>query len=186
MTLSPAQKATLKAAILADQSANAFYSVGDLSGLAGYYNALVSPAFYVYRTAVPTSEIFDAVIWANFTPSDAVPTDTSLNNDIFQSRQLACQTKQMNLQTMLTGREAIDGSKANIRAGLQDALTNIPSGANGATRAAGWVTLRDGVLVRLANGLEKLFATGGNGATAQTAATLVVEGGLSPAELVNL
>ena len=186
MALTAAQKATLKTAILNDPAANAFYGVGDLSGLAGYYSAKASPTFYVYRTSVPTSEIFDAVTWANFTPSDAVPETTSLANDIYQSRQLACQTKQMNLQTMLTGRDAIDGSKTNIRAGLQDALTNIPSGANGVNRAAGWVTLRDSVLVRAANRLEQLFATGGNGATAQTAATLVVEGALSTSDLIGL
>ncbi len=186
MALSSAQKATLKADILADAAANAFYSIGDLYGLAGYYNALTSPAFYGYRTAIPANEVFDGVLWANFTPSDTVPTDTALNNAIFQSRQLACQTKQMNLQTMLTGRDAIDGSKANIRSGLQDALTNIPSGANGATRSAGWTTVRDGVLARLSNRLEKLFATGGNGSTPATAATLVVEGDLSTADLVGL
>lgn len=186
MALSSAQKATLKADILADPSANVFYSIGDLSGLAGYYNALASPAFYVYRTAIPANEVFDGVLWANFTPSDTVPTNTALDNAIFQSRQLACQTKQMNLQTMLTGRGTIDGSKANIRAGLQDALTNIPSGVNGATRSAGWTTVRDGVLARLSNRLEKLFATGGNGSTPATAATLVVEGDLSTAELIGL
>lgn len=186
MALSPAQKATLKADILADPTASAFYDIGDLSGLAGYYSALISPAFNVFRTAIPAAEVFDGVLWANFTPSDTVPTDTALNNAIFQSRQLACQTKQMNLQTMLTGRDTIDGSKANIRAGLQDALTNIPSGANGATRSAGWTTVRDGVLARLSNRLEKLFAVGGNGLTPATAATLVVEGELSTADLIDL
>lgn len=184
--LTTAQKATLKADILADQVANAFYAIGDLSGLAAYYNALASPTFYGYRTAIPANEVFDGVLWANFTPSDTVPTDTALNNAIFQSRQLACQTKQMNLQTMLTGRDTIDGSKANIRAGLQDALTNIPSGASGAVRAAGWTTVRDGVLARVVTRLEKLFATGGNGSTPATAATLVVEGKIQTAELVGL
>ncbi len=113
-------------------------------------------------------------------------TDQGLNNAIFQSRQLACQTKQMNIQTMLTGRDTIDGSKANIRAGLQDALTNIPSGANGAVRSAGWTNVRDGVIARVVTRLEKLFATGGNGSTPATAATLVVEGDLFTAELVGL
>lgn len=186
MALTTQQKATLKADILASPAANALYESGDLSGLATYYNAIAAPAFYVFRTSIPTSEIFDGVVWANFTPSDAVPTDTVLNNAIFQSRQLACQTKQMNLQTMLSGREAIDGSKANVRAGLQDALTNIPSGNSGALRAAGWVTLRDAVLARTATRLEQLFATGGNGQAASTAATLVVEGAIAYTEFVGL
>lgn len=146
--------------------------------IATLYNQMVSPSFYVYRTNIPVQEVFDAIVWANFTPADAVPTDTALNNAIFQSRQIACQTKQMNVQTMLMGQSVLNGAKANIRAGLQDALTNIPSGVNGATRAAGWVTVRDNVLARPARRIEKLYAdtSGGNGSTASTAATLTYEG----------
>lgn len=153
--------------------------------IADWYNVTASPTFYVYRTTIPAAELFDAIVWANFTPSDAVPTDTSLNNDIFQSRQIACQTKQMNLQTMIVGQASINGSKPNIRAGLQDALTNIPSGTNGALRAAGWVTVRDTVLARAAKRAEKLLAntSGGNGGTAATAATLVFEGDLSAGDV---
>lgn len=146
---------------------------------------MATAGFWVYRTSIPVAEVFDAIVWANFTPSDVVPTDTSLNNDIFQSRQIACQTKQMNLQTMIVGQSSISGAKANIRAGLQDALTNIPSGANGATRAAGWTTVRDTVLARLATRAERLYAnTGsGNGGTAATAAALTFEGDLTPADI---
>lgn len=143
---------------------------------------VVESAFFVYRTGIPVAEVFDAVVWANFTPSDAVPTDTALNLAIYQARQLACQTKQMNLQTILTASQgAVNGSKALTRAGLQDALTNLPSGTAGAFRSAGWVTIRDSVLARAATRAEKLYANkaNGNGSTAQAAALLVFEGFVS-------
>jgi len=159
-----------------------WFASGADAATAACLNELV-PTFFVYRTEIPVSEMFDAIIWANFTPSDAVPTDTSLNNDIYQSRQIACQTKQMNLQTMLMGQASINGAKANIRAGLSDALTGIPSGAGGATRSAGWTNVRDTVLARAATRAEKLYATGGNGATAATAATLTFEGALTPQDI---
>lgn len=161
-----------------------WYSAGADAACAAAMNVLTA-AFSVYRTSIPVSEVFDAIVWANFTPSDAVPVDTSLNNDIYQSRQIACQTKQMNLQTMIVGQASINGAKGNIRAGLQDALTNIPSGAGGAARSAGWVTVRDTVLARLATRAEKLYANvaNGNGGTAATAATLTFEGNLTAADI---
>ena len=161
-----------------------WYAAGADSACAEILNAATA-GFWVYRTSIPVAELFDAIVWANFTPSDAVPTDTSLNNDIFQSRQIACQTKQMNLQTMIVGQGAINGAKANIRAGLQDALTSIPSGTNGATRSAGWTTVRDAVLARLATRAEKLYANvaGGNGSAAAAAATLTFEGALTSADI---
>jgi len=152
-----------------------WFAAGSDAAVAACLNALV-PAFFVYRTEIPVAEVFDAIIWANFTPSDAIPTDSSLNSDVYQSRQIACQTKQMNLQTMLMGQASLNSAKPNVRAGLQDALTGIPSGTFGAPRAAGWTTVRDTVLARVATRAEKLYATGGNGASAATAATLTFEG----------
>lgn len=153
--------------------------------VADWYNGTASPTFHVYRSAIPVAELFDAIVWANFTPSDSVPTATSLENDIYQSRQIACQTKQMNLQTMMIGQAAVNGAKANIRAGLQDALTNIPSGANGANRSAGWTTVRDTVLARASTRAEKLFAStaSGNGSAPNAAATLVFEGALASGDV---
>ena len=55
-TLTPAQKATLKAAIVADNTANALYTAGDLAGLAAYENENASPTFYVYRRSVPVAD----------------------------------------------------------------------------------------------------------------------------------
>ena len=58
MALTPAQKLTLKAAILADSGANVFYSIGDLDGLASYLNTLPSPTFWAWRTDVSRSDIY--------------------------------------------------------------------------------------------------------------------------------
>jgi hypothetical protein len=133
--------------------------------------------FYIYRTDVPVNEIFDAVVWANLTPSD-----TPDGTQTWANRSLACQGKQFNLQTILIGTQGVlNVSKINIRAGLQDALTAIPSGTAGASRSAGWVTIRDTVITRFATRAEKLFSNkaNGNGATVTTAAAPVFEGQLS-------
>lgn len=161
-----------------------WYAAGADAACAEILNANTA-GFLVYRTSIPVTELFDAIVWANFTPSDVVPTTTSLDNDIYQSRQIACQTKQMNLQTMIVGQVTINGAKSNIRAGLQDALTNLPSGTNGANRSAGWTTVRDTVLARLATRAEKLYANtaGGNGSTAATAALLTFEGALTASDI---
>lgn len=181
MALTSAQKATLKAAIVADSPANALYQAGDLSGLADYYNTTVSPAFYVYRTSVPVQDINDQIIWANFTPND--PPD---GTTIWTNRSMAAQGKQFNLQTLLIGSQgAVNAAKSNVRAGLQDALTGLPTGASGASVSAGWVGVRDTVIARAASRFEKLFATG-NGGTAATAATMAAEGPIAYTEFVSL
>lgn len=169
--MTPQQLATLKADILADPVLSALPMNSDGAfDIAAAYNAF-DAAFMVYRTAMPTQEIFDQIVWANLTPSDT-PDGTQL----WMNRVLACQGKQFNIQTMLTGRAALDVSRPNVRAGLQDALTQVPSGAGGAIRAAGWVGVRD-AMPRLARRVEKLFATGTG--TIASPATMGYEGQLS-------
>jgi len=111
----------------------------------------------VWRTDAPTKAIFDAINWAAFTPTDAPDATATYTNRI-----LAIQTKQMNLQNMLTGRDAIDASKANIRAGLRDAVIALPSGANGAAVSAGGASGATvlAACVRKATRLEKLLSSG--------------------------
>lgn len=153
-TLTTEQLATLKAAILADATAATLYTDGDLSGLADYMNASASPEKVVWKTSVPTADIFDQIDWANMTPTGSPGTDAAWTN-----RSLACQGKQFNLQTILVGRETINPSKNKVRNGLQDSLTDLPSGNNGNLRQAGW----SGVLTRLyrdATRFEALFVTG--------------------------
>lgn len=171
MSLTTQQLAALKADILLDPvlAAKPLNSDGAFD-IAGAYNAF-DASFMVYRTAMPTQEIFDQVLWANLTPADTPDT-----TQVWMNRALACQGKQFNIQTMLTGRTTLDVSKTNVRAGLQDALTQVPSGAAGVIRSAGWVGVRD-AMPRLARRVEKLFATGTG--TLASPATMTFEGTVS-------
>jgi hypothetical protein len=87
----------------------------------------------------------------------------------------------MNLQNMTLGRELIDASKPNIRAGIVDSVTALPAGVNGALVSAGGAS---GVnvatsMTRKANRIEKLFATVSETAGTVTANLLTLEGTLS-------
>lgn len=173
-----AQLLVLKTDIAADQILGALPLNSDAAvAIADAYNQLANPAYAAWRTSISTSEVFNAIIWANLTPADAADA-----TQLWMNRSLVCQGKQFNIQTMLTGREFIDPSKANIRAGLQDALTQIPSGPAGAMRAAGWTTLQP-LLSRNVTRFERLFVTGGNG-TSAVPANLVVEGPLTYQEVM--
>lgn len=174
--MTPAQNAAIKADIAANGDLNTLPAGSDGSfEIARLYNLPASPDFYVWRTNVPTAEVFDQVQWAKLTPNDA-PDGTLA----WQCRSLACQGKQFNLQTILTGRDYIDASKPNIRSGFQDALTGVPSGLNGATQAAGWVALQT-ALSRKATRLEKLLATGTG--TQPSPATMGFEGSVNYSDI---
>lgn len=131
--MTPAQLQTLKTAILADNTLNAFPNNTDgAAGIAALLNTLAVPDFMVWRTEVPVANIFDAITWVNYTAADP-PEATG----IYTARAMAIQTKQMNLQNMLTGRATLDASKVNVRAGLRDAVVALPAGASGAAVSAG-------------------------------------------------
>jgi hypothetical protein len=180
MNLSPAQLVALKTDILADATFNGVPHTADgAATVAAAYNLEPAPTFWVYRSSIPVKEVFDQILWANLTPAQPVPDSAATSGAAlaWQSRALMCQAKQFNLQTMLQGRDTIDGTKANVRAGLQDALTNVPSASDGVgTLSGGWVGVRDNVLPRHATRAEKLFATGGTGADTQHVATMLAEG----------
>lgn len=155
MSLKSAQLATLRAHIDSVPAWAALPNDSESAAtIAAALNAPASPTFYVYRTSVPADEVMDAIVWANFTPAP-VPDSTAL----WTNRSLACQGKQFNVQTMLVGRSAINPSKANIRAGLQDALTDIPSGNNGNMRQGGWAAVA-ALLYRTATVAEMVLSTG--------------------------
>lgn len=131
--LTNAQMQTLKAAIVADSTLNS--QPMDSNGAFVIKEALnlpSNPAVNGWRTDVPVSAIFDAIQWDKFTPVDSPDALVSYSNRI-----LAIQTKQINLQNMLIGRESLDASKANIRAGLRDAVIGLPAGLAGAAVTAG-------------------------------------------------
>ena len=152
--------------------------------IAKSFEMLEVPAFQVWRTLTPSSDIFDAITWANFTPANPAAATDSLEAANIHNWLLACQGKQFNLQILLSGFTGqISTGKANIRSGLQDALTNVPSGAAGANKAGGWVNVQ-AVIQRNCNRLEKLFSTG-IGTTASPA-TLVIEGKLSVLDVITI
>lgn len=150
--LTPAQCTTLKALAMADQTAAALIAAGNDIALADWFNTPTTT--WIWRSSVPADEVFDAITWANLTPVDAPDGSAAYTN-----RALLCQAKQTNLQIMLQGRERIAGAKATIRAGLSDALLNVPSGAGGALQSAGWAAVK-GVLSRFATRAEAALATG--------------------------
>jgi len=171
--LTPAQITTLTPIVLAQPELVAAANAGDNGAIAGWLNANEA-AFYAWKTNLATQDIFDAITWSNFTPQD-----TPDGTQIWANRSLACQGKQFNIQTILTGREAINPTKQKVRDGIQDALTAIPSGASGASKAGGWPNVV-AVMYRLTTRAEKHLATG-TGTTA-TPAVMVFEGFVTPQE----
>lgn len=163
--LTPAQITTLKATIIADSNLTAQKQAHDTQGIADYLNA--DSTFVVWKTSMPTRDLYDAITWAALTPTD-LPDGTLA----WQCRSLACQGKQFNLQVMIGGLVTVYPAKANFRAGVQDALTAVPSGAGGATVSAGWVAVKT-AMARPATRLEKIFASGTG--TAATPGLLVLE-----------
>lgn len=175
MSLTTAQLATLKADILANSDMNA-QPAGNTGAyaIAALYNAASSTD--VWRTEAPVSAITDAIDWSKYTPVDAAD-----GTAIFTNRLLVIQTKQMNLQSMIQGRTSVDASKANLRAGLRDAVIALPAGASGAAVAAGGTGGATvlAALVRKATRFEKLFAVTSAQTGTVTANLLALEGNVS-------
>lgn len=178
--LTTQQATTLRTAINAIPAWAAFPLTADgFIDLAAVLSQQVSPNFWVYATNVDVQIIKDAVVWASLTPTD-VPDGTQA----WANRSLQCQGKQFNLQLILPVTGTFNAANINARAGLQDALQNVRSGAGGAAQDAGWAAVRQS-LTRRANHFEKLFAdvAGGNGSTRLLAATMVIEGNPTPQDI---
>lgn len=177
---STAQIALIKADILANPDLNSVpnSNVGSME-VARLYS--LPSTLDVWRTEAPVSAIMDAINWPAFTPQE--PADGTV---IYTNRLLMIQTKQINLQSMLQGRATVDASKANLRAGLRDAVTALPAGASGASISAGGAAGANVMqaLTRKATRLEKLFATGADVVTGPvTAKLLAYEGAISSDEV---
>ena len=167
MSLTTAQYTALGTYIAAQGDMNTFPLGSDAAiAVAALFNQ--PSTFVVWATTTGADVMSDAIVWANMTPTDA-PDGTQAWLD----RAMACQGKQFNLQLLLASRDRISTGKTNVRAGFQDALTNVPSGAGGATVSAGWVTMKT-VMQRFATRAESVFATGTG--TAATPGVLVWEG----------
>ena len=172
--LTPAQLATLKADITANPDLNAQPATADGAfEIARLYNLQASPTFTVWATNATTDGIFDAVTWTNFTPTDAADGTT-----LFLNRLGIVNIKQMNLQNMLVGRDRIDCSRPNIRAGLRDAVVALPTGAGGASLSAGGASGATvlAACTRTATRVEKVLSTGSATTGSTTANLLGFEG----------
>jgi len=163
VTFTPAQITTIKAAIAADPVLAGAAANSDGSAAIAAAFDVVDQTFFVWQSATPTANILDAITLANLTPADTPDATVTYTN-----RSLICQIKQMNLQLLLQGRDSVSSGKANVRAALQDALINIPSGTAGALVGAGWTGVKT-AMERNATRLEKLLATGTGTAAAPAA-----------------
>lgn len=176
MPLSQLQFDALKAAVIADPTASAFRLAGDTFSLRLWCNA--DSANVVWRTFTAGDAIRNAILWANMTPADAADASATYTN-----RALYAQAKQISLQTMLQGVSQVNTGVVGIRNGLQDCLTQLPTGAAGATIAAGWTAVR-ATMQRFATRCESLFTVGQG--TAATPVGLVYEGAVSQDEANRL
>jgi hypothetical protein len=177
MALTPAQNTTLKSAITANPTWAAFPMTNDgYFDLAAALNVEASPNFFVWATNADVQAIRSRITWANLTPAD-VPDGTAT----WTNRALQCQGKQFALQLILPMTGTFSGVDVDIRAGLQDALQGIRSGAGGVSQGANWTGVRD-ALTRKAKFCEQILADtsgGQNGSTRALSATMGFEGTLS-------
>lgn len=160
MNLSDAQKATLKADILANPALTQEVSDRRDDLIRDYYNALASPTFTVWRTSVSRAEIYHQ------TSAES----TTWSWTIFKGQT---QGEQGSWKEMFMGDRA-DMSLPNLRAGVE----NIFGVSNAQT------THIKAIGKRACNRVERLFVTGTGSLAAP--GTLVVEGSLTQPEVSAL
>lgn len=150
--LTPAQRATLKAAIAADETLNSKPNNSDGNfDIAAALNAPASPDFYVWKTSVSVTDIMQNGF--DWTRVD--------NLTVGKSR----------IWEWMTIAEAINPSLPNVRAGI---LAVFATAGDQATRLAAFQHCQ-----RLASRVEKLLATGSGTTTTDQAvgpATMGFEG----------
>lgn len=190
MPLSNAQLAALKADIAANTNTVAYAgaptqikdvpnsSDGNFA-VAAWYNQAAAPAFIVWRD-LPMEAVHGLHVAANMTPLGNPPTTPDLTVQVWIARCVTCQGKQLNYQGLTQGRSTAPMKKLGYRAALQDCLTSVPAGTNGALLSAGWVEIRDAAKFSATNA-EKLFATGTG--TSGSPADLSFEGNVSASDV---
>ncbi len=155
--LTTAQVATLRADILASEFAAQCVPSGDGPyNIAAAYNLPKSPAFTVWKTAVPIAQVGiaqDATEVAGLTTAN---------------------TSRLQVYALFSG-GTFNASNANVRAGFD----SVFSGAGGATTRASLLALWK----RTATRSEALFATG-TGSDASPA-TMTAEGALAVADAIR-
>ena len=133
MSLTTAQQATLAAAIQAAPDLNSQPAGSDGAfEVARLLNLPSSPVVTLWRTDAPVADIFDAIDFTKYTPTDA-PDETVSK----LTRSINLQIKQINLQLLLQGRDRVNANKANVRNALRDAVISLPSGVGGASTSSG-------------------------------------------------
>jgi hypothetical protein len=178
--LTQAQKTAIKNFINADPVLSGFVGQGQLQPIADALNQFPALDFLVWGTAVSVQAVHDAIDYSKYTPVD--PADLTI---IYTNRMLLIQTKQMNLNNMLVGRDWLDASKTQNRASLRDAVIQLPAGAAGALVSAGGAS---GVnvmtaLTRKATVVEKLLVTSNPMTGGVTAGVMGSEGPISAGEV---
>ena len=179
MALTTAQQTSLRNSVNADGTLNTLpHNSDSAQQIADVYNATDASNTSVWWTAADVNKIFDAITWANFTPNDAADSTVTYSN-----RSLNIQTKQMNLQNMLVGRATVNAALVNFRAGIRDAVINLPSGTAGAPVSAGGASgatvLTACIRPTTATKMEKLVSAGPSTTGTVTADVLTFEGRLS-------
>jgi hypothetical protein len=136
--MTPAQIDTLRAKVVAsvDPTIVALRTARDQNGLTAHLNSASTEQGW--RTDAPVNAILDAINWTAYTPQDGIGSgDTDPLLSVKIGRLLTVQTKQINLQLMLQGRDTLNCSRPNVRGGLRDCVIQVPTGAGGAMTAPG-------------------------------------------------
>ncbi len=126
-------------------------------------NKTAAPDFWLWNSQANVDDVFDAINWANFTPNWTIANnETAVQLQAKIAWNGIINIQQMNLQNMLIRMERINATKANIRQGLADALSGLPTGninVNTPTsRNAGSVAVLN-ALRRKGSILEKILTT---------------------------
>lgn len=176
--LTTAQKALLKSAVLSETEPTIVSALSseDFPFIRDYYNEVPPSPFVAWRVSTPTEEIHNAIVWKKLTPADTPDITT-----VFTNRALICIGRQLNLIRLLANTEVPTG-KDQVRQGIKDALTAVPSGASGTEQAAGWTAVK-GVIIRDCTRGEALLASG-EGTTA-TPGDLTFEGELTFLDIID-
>lgn len=177
--LTDAQLTTLRTACFADPTASVMIANGQANELHDWFNTNSTTLAWNSRT--PVFSVIDAIDWSKYTPAGAVD-DSTLSDALTAARRqtqlLAIQTKQMNLQLILQGRDTINATKDTLRLALRDATTSVPAGANGSGLNPGGANAATTLTActRYALQVERLFGGTLKTTGATTATVLNVEG----------
>ena len=196
MSLDSNQKATLKAAIIASPTWNAFPNSPDGNlELAKVLSQIASPQVFAWDPRAQLSLLMDAINMDKYTPVDAVPTIPGTPNTgtlaeqlLYMNRLLLIQSKQINLANILLSaaeNRTLDGSKVNVRKSVRDAVVQLPAGVSGSNVNAGGA---NGVnvlqaLLRPMRWVEDILKVGSATESGVAGAIMGFQGDISPQDV---